>query len=88
MLMMNCDMFTQLKDLLQKRLEIIADHAWRDRDPVTHLTALSAVSQSILDWTASNHSKLDARLRHYLDSSSFQKALDHMESNSGKIVKN
>jgi len=77
-------MFLELKQLLNRRLEIIADHEWRDRDPAAQLAALGEVSQGILDWTASHRSRLDPRLRHYLDNSSLQKALDHLETLSNK----
>ena len=41
---------TALQDLaalLRRRLEVIADHAWRDRDPDAHLEALKSVSLEI-----------------------------------------
>jgi hypothetical protein len=77
-------MFLELKQLLNRRLEIIADHEWRDHDPSAQLAALGEISQRILDWTASHRSQIDARLRHYLDNSSLQKALDHLEALSDK----
>lgn len=69
-----------LLELLRRRLSIIGDHAWRDRDPAAHLEALRTVSEEITAWTAANRATLDARLRHYLDNASFQKALDHLEA--------
>jgi hypothetical protein len=75
-----------LLELLRRRLSIIGDHAWRDRDPAAHLEALGTVSEEITAWTSANRVTLDARLRHYLDNASFQKALDHLEAmdHSGK----
>ena len=72
-------MLKELTDLLRRRVAIIADHAWRDRDPGDHLAALQAVSEQISAWTAANRNEVDAKLRHYLASSSFQKALAHLE---------
>lgn len=66
-----------LTALLERRLEIIADHAWRDRDPAAHLEALKEISERIAAWSAENHGKLDGRLKHFLASSSFEKALAH-----------
>ena len=67
-----------LAELLRKRLRIIVDHAWRDRDPAAHLEALKEVSLAITDWTQTHRTGLDARLRHYLANSSYDKALAHI----------
>jgi hypothetical protein len=66
-----------LTALLERRLAIIADHAWRDKDPPSHLEALKDVSQRIAAWTARNQGQLDGRLKHFLANSSFEKALAH-----------
>ncbi len=71
-------MHPKLQTLLKNRLNIIADHAFRDRDPEAHLEALKAVSQEIDSYAETHRSELDARLRHYLSNSSYQKALDHL----------
>jgi hypothetical protein len=70
----------QLIDLLRRRLSIIADHAWRDRDAVTHLTALQSVSEEIAAWTQAHRTEVDPQMRHYLANASYQKALAHLES--------
>jgi hypothetical protein len=67
-----------LKELLTRRLAIIADHSFRDRDPAAHLEALKKVSEEIAAHTAANLSTLDPKLRHYLTNCSYQKALDHI----------
>ena len=67
-------------DLLKHRECVIADHAWRDRDPAKHLDALRAVSESITAWHQENQNRIDPQLRHYLQKSSFAKALAHLES--------
>ncbi|MFD2257424.1 hypothetical protein ACFSSA_12135 [Luteolibacter algae] len=71
-------MHTELRQLLQKRLEVIADHGFRDRDPDAHLQALIKVSEEISAYTQAHLAEFDGKLRHYLANSSFQKALDHL----------
>lgn len=68
-----------LKELLKKRLDIIADHAWRDADPAMHLQALQNISVSIDGMRTELHSELPPRLRHFLEQSSYQKALAYLE---------
>lgn len=64
-----------LISLLRRRETIIADHSWRDRDPAAHLEALQHVSTEISAWAETHRTSLDARLRHFLENASFQKAL-------------
>ena len=71
-------MHTELQTLLRRRLEVIADHDFRDRDPAAHLDALKEVSEKIQDYTNAHLADFDGRLRHYLTQSSYQKALDHL----------
>jgi hypothetical protein len=80
--MLDCrkSMHADLIQLLQRRESIIADHAWRDRDPAGHLDALKSVSEEISAWAARNRDASDARLRHYLANASFAKALAHLEA--------
>ena len=73
-------MHPELQILLNLRLAIIADHAFRDRDPDTHLEALKSVSQEIDTYTEAHRAEFDARLRHYLSNCSYQKALDHLNA--------
>lgn len=70
----------ELTALLRRRVTIIADHAWRDRDSAAHLEALKAVSEEISAWTTAHRSQVDAQLRHYLANASYQKALAHLEA--------
>ncbi len=76
-------MTAELIELLRQRIAIIADHAWRDRDGAAHLEALKQVSEKITAWTAAHRSEVDPQLRHYLGNSSYQKALAHLEADSG-----
>lgn len=69
----------ELIELLRRRVAIIADHDWRDRDAAEHLEALKAVSEELSAWTAAHRTEVDAQMRHYLANASFQKALAHLE---------
>lgn len=73
-------MTSQLTDLLRRRVAIIADHGWRDRDAAGHLAALKEVSEEISAWTLAHRTEVDAQLRHYLANASYQKALAHLEA--------
>lgn len=75
---MNSD-FALLHRLLRQRLDVIADHAWRDRDPSAHLDALRNVSEAIQAEQARLRPQLPPRLQHYLQQSSLQKALEYLE---------
>jgi hypothetical protein len=72
-------MTSELTELLRRRVAIIADHAWRDRDATAHLQALQEVSEKISAWTLAHRTEVDAQLRHYLANASYQKALAHLE---------
>ena len=70
----------ELADLLRRRLEVIADHDFRDRDSAAHLGALKSISLEIDAWHASRRGTLPARLEHFLESRSFDKALRFLET--------
>jgi hypothetical protein len=76
-------MTAALISLLRRRVSVIADHAWRDRDAAGHLAALQDVSEQITAWTAAHRTEVDAQLRHYLANASYQKALLHLETLAG-----
>lgn len=78
---MNPD-FSQLHTLLRERLAVIADHAFRDRDPAAHLAALQRVSEALTAEHDRLKSQLPARLNHFLSQSSYSKALDFLEGRS------
>ncbi len=71
-----------LADLLRRRLAIIADHGFRDRDADAHLDALRRVSEEIAAWHARHRGSLPPRLEHFLSGCSYQKALDFIESDA------
>lgn len=72
-----------LRTLLQRRLDLIADHAFRDRDAAAHLEALKAVSEEIVAEHQHLRSELPPRLNHFLTQASFSKALDYLNSGEG-----
>lgn len=73
-------MHAELEKLLERRLEVIADHTWRDRDPAGHLDALRLASEALSAWTLLHRSELDPQLRHFLANASYQKALQHAQA--------
>ncbi len=75
--------FSNLRSLLQRRLDLIADHAFRDRDAAAHLEALKNVSEEIMAEHQRLRSDLPPRLNHFLTQASFSKALDYLNSGEG-----
>jgi len=74
------DSMTALTAALRERLAIIADEESR-RDAPRHMSRLQAVSEKIEALQASLPPETDARLRHYLERRSYDKALEWIESN-------
>jgi hypothetical protein len=72
-------MNSELKSLLERRLEVIADHAWRDRDPAGHLGALREASEALSAWAREHRTEVDSQMRHFLANASYQKALAHLD---------
>ncbi len=68
-----------LTTLLRRRLEVIADHEWRDRDPEAHLEELKSVSEKIVAAHQKSAAGLPTRLNHFLTQCSFDKALEFIE---------
>ncbi len=71
---------SQLRTLLQRRLDLIADHAFRDRDAAAHLEALKQVSEELGAEHLKLRSQLPPRLNHFLTQASFSKALEYLDS--------
>jgi hypothetical protein len=72
-----------LRTLLQRRLDLIADHAFRDRDPAAHLEALKQVSEELGAEHLRLRAELPPRLNHFLTQASFSKALEYLDSSEG-----
>lgn len=71
----------QLSALLERRLDVIADSAWRDRDPDGQWAALREVSEALDAFRLAHQAALPKRLSHFLEQSSFGKALDWLREN-------
>ena len=69
----------KLEHLLRRRLTVIGDHAWRERDPDGQLAALREVGEELIAVSASLRGRIDPRLAHYLERCSFDKALAWLE---------
>lgn len=69
----------QLAATLRHRLQLIADHEFRDRDPQAHLEALKSVSEQINAFLQVWRPQISPQLRHFLANASYQKALDWIE---------
>ena len=74
------DQFDKLKCLLRKRIEIIADHEFRDNDPDAHLIALKEISESIEGYHHELQGEISPQLEHFLDNRSYNKALKFLEN--------
>lgn len=75
--------FLNLEKLLDQRLQIIADHAARDRDPVAHMDQLKSVSEALLKEHEALRGKLPAQLNHFMTQASYSKALDFIRGSQG-----
>lgn len=69
-----------LKVLLKRRLDLIADHHFRDIDAPGHLAALQHISELISHQHQLLKPQLPGRLAHYLQQASFSKAYDFLET--------
>jgi hypothetical protein len=68
-----------LHTAVKARLDIVADHAFRDRDAAAHLEALKAAAGRLDTLVASLPANTDPTLRHYLERQSYTKALAWLE---------
>lgn len=72
-----------LAHLLRQRLTLIADHAFRDRDPQAHLEALKGIFEEIQREHESLKGKIPPRLEHFLSGGSYDKALAFIDQGTG-----
>ncbi len=68
-------LYQNLRVAVQTRLDIVADHAFRDRDSEAHLEALKSAAANLDALVATLPSDTDPTLRHYLERQSYTKAL-------------
>ena len=71
-----------LKEAVQSRLDIVADHAFRDRDAAAHLEALKSAASHLESLVANLPSGTDPNLRHYLERQSYTKALAWLQDSA------
>lgn len=64
---------------LRRRLEIIADRDWYQRDAASHLAALVSVSDEIVSHSSKLKPPVHPQLKHYLERCSYDKALAFLE---------
>ena len=69
----------KLHSAVKARLDVVADHALRDRDPATHLAALKTASAALDSEVANLPENADPMLIHYLQRQSYTKALDWLQ---------
>lgn len=68
---------------VKARLDIIADHAFRDRDTAAHLEALKNAAAHLDSLIQSLPGDTDPTLRHYLERQSYTKALAWLDDRLG-----
>jgi hypothetical protein len=74
--------FVELREALQERLGVIADHELRARDPRAHLERLKTAASRLDAAIARVRPNCDPQLRHFLDRQSYLKALAWLEQAS------
>jgi flagellar biosynthesis chaperone FliJ len=72
--------FSDLRDALQERLNVVADHDLRNRDPQAHLSQLKSAASRLDAAIAQLPAQCDPNLRHYLNRQSYLKALAWLEN--------
>lgn len=73
----------RLKEALERRLAVVADHELRERDPASHLEALRTAAMELDREIAALPPSAAPMLRHYLERQSYPKALAWIESALG-----
>jgi ERCC4-related helicase len=73
------DAWPRLGEMLRRRLRLIGDQALRESDPAAQLDQLRRVSEEITEFHRMHQSQLPAKLNHFLERASFQKALEFLD---------
>ncbi len=71
--------FSELREALRVRVDVVADHALRDRDAAAHLEKLKAAAARLEILVAALPPDCDPMLRHYLERQSYLKAIDWLD---------
>lgn len=82
----SADGYQALASALRERVALIADRAFYQRDPAAHLARLEAVSGQITAAAALLPPVADARLKHFLERCSYDKALAFLEALSAETL--
>jgi len=69
-------MYKALRDALEARLAVVADHSLRDADPHAHLEKLKAASARLEELAKQLPPNADPWLKHFLERQSYLKARD------------
>lgn len=72
--------YHELALALRRRLAVIADRAFYERDPAGHLEELKSASEAIDEVKTRLPRPIPGDLAHYLQGCSFQKALGWLEA--------
>lgn len=75
---------SELMDLLERRLDVIADSKSRESDPDAHLRQLQHASEALMAFHERHRENLPPRLNHFLENASYGKALDWARSEREK----
>lgn len=78
------DIAVQLADALRERLAIVADEPSR-LDPASHIERLKKISERIDNLRQRLPQPLHPQLAHFLDRSSYNKALEFLENSSPSL---
>ncbi len=70
----------ELRDALQRRLDVVTDRAFYERDAAAHLEQLKAASAKVNALSRAVGFAADPMLRHYLEKQSYVKALDFLNA--------
>lgn len=71
----------ELHEAVKDRLDVVADHGLRDRDPAAHLEKLMAAAGRLDELVGRLPPEADPMLRHYLERQSYVKALAWLREN-------
>ena len=70
---------SQLKTAIERRLQVVADHASKQHDAQAHLEALKRADADLRAASANLPPDSDPRLRHFLERQSYVKALEWLK---------
>lgn len=72
--------YSKIRECLRRRLDLVADRAFFERDPKGHLEALKTVSEDLNTLARELPPESDPQLRHFLGRASYVKALHWLDS--------